>query len=203
MAALSPQDRDRLFGARIDSIVAKNLHEQKVARLRRLSTAVEYLAFAVPILYFPARIFAAENSGHDQIFEKAWELLAAILAALALYKTIYRLSEQADKHSQARNNNILIASEILAFMSTDGSYIKKFVESLLGRVDQQDIADAELLGTPSEKAQQSAYRKALKEVRPDGSATCGTCHASPWRFAKGGCDVCGGTPADEVKNDVS
>jgi mobilome CxxCx(11)CxxC protein len=183
--------------AKMNALSAKHLHEKRLRPMSRLALAVDILAVAVPVLYWPVRYFF-RGTAFELPAEIVWELLAGILAALAALKLGFQWQERFAKHARQRAANLVVVREadaLLAKVSTAGL---KDVEWFLKLVSREDETDGELLAGISAEEKMEANRAALKEFNPGKITLCLNCNASPWEFKAGSCQMCGGTPVSKV-----
>lgn len=193
--ALSPTKKKLLTQSRLDSLVAKHIYDRRVAALRRASSLVDYLAVAVPVLYFPIR-YLAKGTSYHVILEAIWEILAAVLIALVLLKVLYGWTEKAESYSTARSENMQIANQIRSLLTGKIPTESAELDIVLSASGRQDVSDQQELGRLTTREKKSAYREALKELDPDDvDVKCPVCYASPWHYKKGSCNACGNTPA--------
>lgn len=177
---------------KLDSLAAKHLHVRSRTRLNRWNHFVDYLAIAVPILYFVPR-FIAKGTSYAGRVEILWEFVAATLAAVVFLKINYHWEERAQTHSKLLGENISLVRQAdeLLLMTTGG--IPETAQLFLRLAEKSESADREAIGELSQKDKQFAYRESLKEIG-DTSIRCPICHASPWKFLSGSCQLCGNTP---------
>jgi mobilome CxxCx(11)CxxC protein len=207
---LTSPDKTWLTQARLNSLAAKHLYDRRIGNLRRASTLADYLAIAVPVLYFPIRYLAKETTAHD-VLEGVWEILAAILIAATLLKVFYHWSEKSESQATARSENVKIADEILHLLNTsEGSEkseesvpvvvppaLKAELDLIHFAVKRQDVDDQRELGELKTEERKRAYREALKELVPgDANVKCPICQSSPWAYKSGSCNACGNTPVE-------
>src|SRR5260370_36406809 len=82
-----------------DSYAAKHLHVKKLGKLHRRIRLVEWLAMAVPALYFVVRL-TAKGTEYQDLAEVVWESLAGLLFAVTALKIALGWQEGAEKHSK-------------------------------------------------------------------------------------------------------
>jgi len=177
---------------KFNSLAAKHLHVRSRRKLNRLNRFVDWLAIAVPILYFVPR-FIAKGTEYATPVEIGWELIAALLVAFVGVKIAYHWEERAQIHSKLLGENISLARQAddLLLMSAGG--IPETVQLFLRLAERSETDDREAIGEPTDKDRQFAYREGLKEF--GGSVVkCEICGASPWKFVSGSCQACGNTP---------
>jgi mobilome CxxCx(11)CxxC protein len=181
---------------KLDSLAAKHLHGRSRSRLNRLNHFVDYLAIAVPILYFVPR-FIAKGTPYAFRVEIAWECIAALLVAVVFLKINYHWEERAQTHSKLQGENISLVRQAdeLLLMTTGG--IPETAQLFLRLAEKSESADREAMGDISAKDKQFAYRESLKEIG-DPSIRCPICHASPWKFISGSCQLCGNRPEPQL-----
>jgi mobilome CxxCx(11)CxxC protein len=185
---------------KLDSLGAKHLHVRSRAKLNRGNHFVDYLAIAVPILYFVPR-FIAKGTSYAIPVEITWECIAGILVAVVFLKINYHWEERAQTHSKLLGENISLVRQAddLLLMGTGG--IPETVQLFLRLAEKSESADREAIGEPHHKDKQFAYREGLKEFGGI-PVTCPVCGLSPWKFSHGPwwkfshglCQLCGNTP---------
>jgi mobilome CxxCx(11)CxxC protein len=177
---------------KLNSLAAKHLHVRSRADLNRLNRFVDWLAIAVPILYFVPR-FIAKGTGYAVPVEIGWESIAAILVAFVGAKIAYRWEERAQTHSKLLGENISLVRQADDLLLMGEVGIPESAQLFLRLAEKSESADREAIGEPSQKDKQFAYREGLKEFG-GVSVTCPLCRASPWKFTAGSCQLCGNTP---------
>lgn len=184
---------NNLTQQRLQALVAVHLHRKYINLLRRRNLLVEFLTIAVPTFYIIPR-FLVKGTTSAPVIEVAWELLAAILLVLAILKIVFKWQDREVKHTFMSYKNAEVAQEASQFLNKP-SISNEVVEQFLKRITDYDAHDNDdlLLGTPA-KADQEAFRKALKELVPGATTLCPKCGADPWIYEKGSCEACGGTP---------
>lgn len=174
-------------------MAAKHLHVWSLGNLRALNQSVDFLALAVPILFFPLR-FLTKGTDIEHRTEYAWEALAAILLVMVVLKLTFKWQEKIEEHSKLLGENLSLvhlADSLLSASSVSTESGNLFL-LMASKLEQ---ADRESLGKSSATKKQSAYREALKEWNPgDVSTACPKCNASPWEYFPGNCQLCGNTP---------
>lgn len=177
---------------KFDNLAAKHLHVAARKQMNDWSTTVDYLAVAVPLLYFPIRMFGRTSPYHGAI-EVAWEVLAVVLIAATLLKVFRKWQEKAQEHSLALGENISLVTQADQLLAQPRKTSLDKAQYFLEMAARSERDDRQLLGEPTLAMKQFAYREALKEY--DGAlAKCSHCQASPYDFAKGSCQMCGNTP---------
>lgn len=188
--------KERVQQKRFDSLAAKHLHVRRMHRLNRFNRTIDFLALAVPIVYFALR-YTAKGTSHEHWVEPVWEVLAGILLAMIVFKLAFHWEERAQKHSG------LLAENIGVVRQAEGLLVAPHISPesaalFLVLADRSEKEDRDLLGQPRAKDRQFAYREALKESG-GATAVCPLCALSPWRvrrrrlweFGQELCDVCG------------
>jgi mobilome CxxCx(11)CxxC protein len=192
---IDAQTLSKITQKKFDSLCAKHLHVKRLSKLHGLSRLVDWLAVAVPAIYFAIR-FSAKGTEYGPLAEHVWEGLAGLLIALAALKIAYGWQDRAEKHSKLLGENIALVGQA-DYLATDQNTSAESARLFLVLAERSETADREALGQPAEKARQFAYREALKECQPD--AVCPACNSSPWKFKIGSCQLCGNTPTPQSK----
>ena len=87
-------------------------------------------------------------------------------------------------------NNIYIANECDNLSSLSDTELNWFYKY----VSEMDTQDNDTFSKISDDERKETYRAALKEFAPGNfTITCPICNSSPWKFKKGGCQLCGNT----------
>lgn len=182
---------DQVRQKKIDSLAAKHLHQKSLHKLNERNQRIDFIALAVPLLYFVIR-FLVKGTKNAEWAEPLWEFLAASLLVLTFAKINFKWQEKAQEHSKLMGENISVvglADSLLTDAESIGQNFRLF--SLLAEKSEKD--DRILLGQPSDAERCAAYREALKEFA-GAAATCPICKASPWKFQPGSCQACGNRP---------
>jgi mobilome CxxCx(11)CxxC protein len=188
------QDRVKVSQCKMDALSAKYLHERRLAKFRRFNSLVDYLAIAVPVLYLPAR-YLAKGTAESAFVEHMWEVLAAILLASVIFKMAYRWQERAEKHSRLLAENIALIGQVDYLLSNSQNPTPESIRWFTLIAEKLENDDRESFGIVKDREKKKAYREALKEVDPSSTETvCPRCHASPWDYKRGSCQLCGNTP---------
>jgi mobilome CxxCx(11)CxxC protein len=189
---------DAVFQQKMNALAAKHLHERRLAKLRRWSLLVDYLAVGVPVLYFPAR-YIAKGTAVSNLIEHAWEVLAAILLCSAILKITYRWQERAEQHSKLISENISLSWQADYFLDNNKHTSPENISWFLRLAENCEKEDRAAFGIVKEEEKRLAYREALKEFNPSSIDTiCPKCGVSPWEYKPGSCQLCGNTPKLQV-----
>lgn len=187
---------DSIQQRKMDALAAKYLHEQRLAHLNRLTLVVDFLAVAVPILYFPAR-YTTKGTTLSTVIEFSFEISAALLLVLTVYKVMSRWQEKADRHNRLVAENISLTGQADYLLNSTNSISQNDINWFLILADNCEKADREALGVVKDRERKHAYREALKEYSPNSTdTTCPKCGASPWDYKPGSCQLCGNTPVN-------
>jgi mobilome CxxCx(11)CxxC protein len=179
---------------KLNCLAAKHLHVRYLGRLRKWNRRVDFLAIAVPALFFPVR-FLAKGTFLETYVEVFWELLAAVLLICVVLKIVYRWQERSEEHGKLLGENISLAGQADNLLANASEISPANARSYLVLTEKIKTWDTESLGELAEADKQFAYREGLKEWEP-GNATiaCPGCNASPWHFIPGSCQMCGNSP---------
>lgn len=191
---LEPQTRARIEQERFNCLTAKYLHVEALRNLNKKILTVDALALIVPVLYFPVR-YLGKGKCYAPYLEGTWEVLAATLLAMTIFKFVARWQERFNNHGKMLGENIALVKQADDLL-IDDSATSESSKSFLVLAVRSEQADSELLGKPQPSEKQAAYRETLKEV--GGSlVTCPVCRSSPWKFKQGSCQACGNVPVNE------
>jgi mobilome CxxCx(11)CxxC protein len=185
---------NRVLQIRTDALVAEYIYTEKLSKLGYMSTAITCLTILVPIM-FSAAILIAKGTEYETALNAASILLSAALLSLSILSLILKLDQKRESFLIARRSNIYVSSEALKLIEKEDAELSWFYNYLA----EMDSRDQENIGEASEKLKQKAYRHSLKKLMPGRSDTvCSVCHASPFKFIAGSCQVCGNTPLKEI-----
>jgi mobilome CxxCx(11)CxxC protein len=199
---LDSQITDTISQRKLDSLAAKHLHVKQLVKLSNRNRLVDFLAIAVPVVYFVFR-FLAKGTRSGYYIELIWEILAALLLALTILKIVYKWQERAERHNKLLGENIALVGQADNLLSDRQTASPESARLFLVLAANSETADRELLGRPSEEDRKFAYREALKEFQSGRDTVCPQCKASPWNFVPGSCQLCGNTPNDRQLSEVS
>ena len=191
-------DQQKIYQHKMDALAAKHLHQKRLDSLKKPSTLVDCLAFAVPAAYFPIR-YMLKATTYQTMAENTWEILAAVLTVFALVKVFYKWQERSEKHSRLRDENIFAVTSADGLLRKKGQWDERELQYFYDQMDRLEAEDREAMLKIRQKERQEAYREALKEISPN-EAICPRCAASAWNFTPGNCQLCGNTPAQKDKS---
>lgn len=183
---------DRIRQKKTDALAAKYLHVRRRRDINWRNRSIDFLALAVPTLYFVAR-YAAKGTSQQWWVELLWEAIAAVLVVMTICKMSFRWEESGQQHSTLIGENLSLVRQADALLVStrppSEDAVKAYFE-LADRIEKDDIES--LAGAPTSERQE-AYCDALKEFQ--AGTVCPICNASPWRFSAGSCQACGNTPS--------
>jgi mobilome CxxCx(11)CxxC protein len=194
MQMLDDNMKSQLMAYRMDALTAKHLHAGRLHPLRAASAIIDYMALAVPVLYFAIR-FLAKGTDVAGIAEAIWEILAALLFALVLVKLSFKFEERIERHAKGLANNSTLAVSCLRLIEDAQVSSKREYDMLADKATELETEDRTVLGKVTDPVKQRAYREALKEFDTQGKAQCSVCGASAYSYHPGSCQVCGNSPA--------
>jgi mobilome CxxCx(11)CxxC protein len=180
---------DAILQTKLDAISAKHLHVKRLDWLRKWNKLVDFLAIAVPAIYFTFRILA-KGTAAGPFIEHIWEVLAGFLLVLTILKVAYGWQERAQKHGTLLGENIGLAGQAGNLLSERQTVSPESARLFFLLAESIEGNDRELFGRLSEEDRKYAYREGLKELKVD----CTRCKSSPWEFIPGSCQQCGNTP---------
>lgn len=185
----------RILQVRTDALVAEFIYTHKLRKLGYLSTSITCLTILVPII-FSAAIFIAKGTAYENALNTLSVTLSTILLSLSVLSLILKLDQKRENFLISRRSNIYVSSEALKCIEEDDANLSWFYNYLA----EMDSRDQENIGEVSDGLKQSAYRHSLKKLIPGAADTvCAVCHASPFKFTAGSCQVCGNTPKETLK----
>jgi mobilome CxxCx(11)CxxC protein len=189
---LNPENTLKVRRKKQNALVAIYLHKQQIHNLQQRNRFVDFLSIAVPASYFFPR-FLSKGTTFAEFIGILGDSLAVILLILAILKIVYKWQDNEVKHAvmSRRNADTVYESERLLASKTASIEV---VEQFLRRVQDIDDEDEALLTGTKEVDKQKAYRDALKRFGDNTVTPCPICGADPWKFMKGNCQACGGTP---------
>ena len=181
----------RLGQIRTDALAAGYIYTKKLDRINGWSIVTNVLTILVPILFSGALLIAKGTSYEDAI-NVISIVLSAFLLAIVVFTLILKVDQEKESSLIARRSNFYVANEALKLQNSSESELIWFYNF----VNEMDSRDKENLGSVSEALKQEAYRESLKKFIPGSKDTvCSVCHASPFIYKKGSCQLCGNTPA--------
>lgn len=183
---------ERILQIRTDALVAEYIYAIKLRNLGYMSIAITCLTILVPIMFLAA-IPITKGTEYESPLNTASIVLSAVLLCLSVLSLILKLDQKRESFLIARRSNIYVSSEALKLIDKADAELSWFYNYLA----EMDSRDQENIGEVSEKIKQKAYRHSLKKLMPGRSDTvCSICHASPFKFIAGSCQVCGNTPKE-------
>lgn len=204
MAILTDEQVKQVRQFKIDATCATLLHNKRLSILSLRSKLLDFLAIAVPILYFVIR-FAAKETQIYRTVELVWESISALLLALAIWKVTMSWEDRTRKHFYflRRNQSLRTDAERILIASKQIS-LKEF-EAFVEKAREMEADDLEILSGFSLADRQSTYREALRQDNPGANEVdCPYCQAPVINgFKAGNCKKCGGTPRISSKQDKS
>jgi mobilome CxxCx(11)CxxC protein len=194
---ISQDTIDKIRQKKLEALVAMHLHDKRVHKFRQRNLLIEFLTIAVPAFYIVPR-FLIKGTAGAAFVEIIWELLAAILLVLAIFRVVFKWQDNEIRHSIMSRKNADISREadhLLSKKTTNDEVIEQFLK----HVTDVDAEDRDLLLDVTKKEDQKAYREGLKQLATGATTLCPKCGADPWHFVEGNCEACGGTPTRSSK----
>lgn len=183
---------DKVLQIRTDALVAEYIYTKKLKNIGYISIAITCLTILVPIM-FSGAILITKGTNYEGTLNTASIVLSAALLSLSVLSLILKLDQKRESFLIARRLNIYVSSEALKLTDKADTELSWFYNYLA----EIDSRDQENIGEVSENLKKEAYRHALKKLMPGRSDTvCSICHASPFKFIAGSCQVCGNTPKE-------
>lgn len=179
---------ERITQTRLNALVAKYVYRQKLAVVRGFEIGVTIATVIVPILFIAAQYVAKGTQAEINMNLIAF-IGSAVLICLAVLSLVFGISKKLELYSNGLAENIRIAEECSSVISTNDS--PKDLDWFYKYVASRDAKDSDLLASVRETTRQYAYRKGLMELTPSSITNCPVCGASPAKFRKGDCQVCG------------
>jgi mobilome CxxCx(11)CxxC protein len=189
--------RERIETEKFNCLCAEHLHVRALQALDRKITLVDAAALIVPVLYFPAR-YLGKGTLYSPKVELGWELTAAFLIGLTIWKFVDRWQERFNNHGKLLGENITLKRQAVDLLN-DGDATPESAQAFLALAARTERDDRGLLRIISPRERQDAYREALKESGGT-HVSCPICHSSPWNFKRGSCQLCGNIPASQKVN---
>lgn len=183
---------NKVLQIRTDALVAEYIYSKRLSRLGFVSTVIVCLTILVPIL-FSSAILLAKGTKYENLINLVSVVLSSALLGLSVLSLILKLDQKRESFLISRRSNIYVSSEALKLLDKDDLDLSWFYNYLA----EMDSRDQENIGDVSENLKRKAYRHSLKKLMPGRSDTvCSICHASPFKFKTGSCQVCGNTPRE-------
>ncbi len=184
----------RVLQIRTDALVAEFLYTNKLKKIGYLSLAITGLTILVPVL-FSSAAFLAKGTPLESWMNIVSVILSAILVSLSILSLIFRVDQKRESCLIGRRLNIDVSSDALDLFDKNDSELEWFYKYIA----KMDSTDLENIGDASDRKKQKAYIYSLKKLFPGRSDTvCSVCGASPFKFNKGSCQLCGNTPKGEA-----
>lgn len=183
----------RVEQIRTDALVAKSLYTKRLRVANAFKVAINVLIIITPILFIAAQ-YLTKGSAFAGFTDTAAFIGSVLLLCLAIYTLIINLDSKIQKYVIGIKNNVYVASEALKLINEASDEKLNWFYTY---VAEMDTVDADILSGSTDKERQKAYRAALMQLNPgDNSVVCPICNASPFRYKKGSCQVCGNTPIE-------
>ncbi|MCQ8234175.1 mobilome CxxCx(11)CxxC protein [Pectobacterium carotovorum] len=184
----------RILQIRTDALVAEYLYTKKLKKIGYLSVTITCLTIIVPVLFSAAVLFA-KGTSYEPWINIISTILSVILVTLSILSLIFKVEQKREDCMIARRMNIDVSSEALDLFEKNDSDLEWFYKYIA----KMDSTDLENIGDISVEEKKNAYIYSLKKLFPGRSDTvCSFCDASPFRFQKGSCQMCGNTPKGEI-----
>lgn len=179
---------ERITQTRLNALVAKYLYRRKLRIIRGFGIGVTSATVIVPILFIAAQ-YVAKGTPAESTLNVIAFIGSAVLICLAVLSLILGITNKLELYSNGLSENIRIAEECSSVISANDS--QKDLEWFYKYVASRDAKDSDLLASVRETTRQDAYRKGLMELTPSAITNCPVCGASPAKYKKGDCQVCG------------
>lgn len=181
----------RVEQIRTNALVATHLYATRLKAANKLKITITIFTVITPILVIAVR-FLTKGTLAENIATILTFIVSVILLCLTIYGHLIGLDNNIQSYSAGLHNNVLIAEEALSLInSEDEAKLDWFYKY----VTAQDKVDKSKIQAESEEKYE-AYRASLKELFPGrADVICPSCGASPFKYTKGSCQLCGGTPA--------
>jgi len=197
---LAENDVGKIQQYKLDALCAILLHEKWLDQLTVRSKFLDFLTIAVPILYVVPR-FAAKGTEAHMWVELVWEVIAALLLALAVWKVAMSWDERAKKHFHLMRRNQALRTEADQLLSNVKRVSLDRLIVFLEKARELEVDDSEMLTGFSKTEEQRIYREALRQDNPGAKEVlCPHCQSPTIvHFKSGSCPRCGGTPVSASK----
>ena len=183
----------RIEQIRTDALVAKSIHTKRLRVANAYKVTLSVLTIIVPVLFLAAQYWG-KSTCVESIINIAASIGSVLLLCLSIYALIVAIEAKALKHTIGIKNNVYVASEALKLINEDDEGKLNWFYTY---VAEMDVVDADSLSDVKAEEKQTAYREALMQLYPgDNTVACPICGASPFKYQKGGCQVCGNTPIE-------
>lgn len=181
----------RIEQIRTDALVAKSIHTKRLRDANAYKIALRVLTIIVPILFLSARYWA-KGTFLENPTDVAASIGSILLLCLSIYALIVNLDGKILKYSVGIKSNVYVASDALKLINESN---EEKLNWFYTYVAEMDTVDADNLSNVKAEEKQAAYREALMQLYPgNNSVICPICGASPFKFKKGDCQVCGSKP---------
>ena len=186
----------RINQARFNSLCGKILHTADLKPVKRLSTAVDYAGFAVPIILIVMTVVVLRLKVPELTFVIIADIAGCVLLLALILRAVLKWQEKYEEHLKLIGEHTHLIREADALLERKDTVSKEVGDLFIQRSDELDTRDLAIFGQLSEGKRQDRYRCALRES--GSGAKCFGCGALPWQFTPGSCQVCGGTPVPQL-----
>lgn len=152
---------------------------------------VDYAGIAVPVILLTMTVVVLRLHLPELAFVVIADLAGLGLLLLVGLKEYFKWQEKHADHQRLLEENIDLARDASRLLERKEKASSEVADLFLERSDQLEQRDLEVFGEVPEPIRREYYRRALREIGPDATCSCG---ASPWQFVSGPCQICGGTP---------
>jgi mobilome CxxCx(11)CxxC protein len=183
---------EKVTQIRTNALVAEYIYSEKLFYIRILSISISVLTIIVPIFLITS-LFIAKSTQYEDLINIVAVIVSSILLSLTIISLIFHIDQKRENYLIGRRSNIYVANEATKLINKKDSKLEWFYNYLV----EMDSKDQENIGNVSEKLKKKAYRHSLQKLFPGRNDTvCSICNASPFKYKKGSCQICGNTPEE-------
>ena len=183
---------ERVVQIRTDSLVAEYIYTVKLNYIKIITIVINVLTITVPIIVTSA-LLVTKGTNYENQLNILSIIISSLLLSLTILALIFQVEQKKENYIIARRLNIFVSNESLKNIEEKDLNLTWFYSYLV----EIDSKDKENIGNVSKKLKQKAYRDSLEKLFPGKNDTvCSICLASPFKYKKGSCQVCGNTPKE-------
>lgn len=183
-------ENEKIKQIRMNALVAEHVYSHRLTQLNIFKLIIDVLTIILPILVTSV-LLVIKGTAFEAMGNIASILLSALLLGLVVFSLLLKFEDKKTQYQIGRKDNIYVANEALKLLSEPDDKLNWFYTYIA----EMDSRDSDAIGAVSEDVRQEAYRKALMKLVPGStSVVCPVCFASPFKYIKGLCQVCGNSP---------
>ena len=183
-------ENEKVKQIRMNALVAEFVYANKIKWLARFNLLINILTIILPII-ITAALLVIKGTSYEGIGNIISILLSAVLLGLVILSLLMKTEDRKISYHICKKDNKYVANEALKLIKETDDKLSWFYTYIA----EIDARDSDFLSSITDNLSKKAYRNALMKLIPGStSVVCPVCHASPFTFDKGLCQVCGNTP---------